>query len=109
MRDLREVNAKCHDIGDDGGAFEVSSPIDKAPMVVLASIGLGWDHVSVSRKSRCPNWGELEFVKRIFFKDDEAVVQFHVPVRDHISIHPNCLHLWRKQGYEFPMPPIVMV
>ena len=54
-------------IGDSGsGVFVVPSPIDSAPMRVIASDGMGWDHVSVSRANRCPNWPELEHVKRLF-------------------------------------------
>jgi hypothetical protein len=105
-----EVRAFYHGIGDDTcGAFLVPSPIDKAPMRVIASSEEGWDHVSVSRANRCPNWAEMEHVKRLFFKDDETAVQYHVPPSDHINCHPHCLHLWRSQTVEFPRPPAWMV
>jgi len=64
-------------------------------MRVMASAGMGWDHVSISRQNRCPNWPEMEHIKRLFFRDDETAMQLHVPPSDHISIHPYCLHLWR--------------
>jgi hypothetical protein len=89
--------------------FHLPSPIDKAPLRVVASSGEGWDHVSVSRQNRCPNWPEMEFIKRAFFKDDETAMQLHVPPSDHISIHPFCLHLWRPHGVEIPRPPSIMV
>jgi len=41
------------------GAFRIPSPIDQQPMLIQASPDLGWDHVSVSRKNRAPNWLEL--------------------------------------------------
>jgi hypothetical protein len=78
-------------------------------MRVIASADEGWDHVSVSRANRCPNWQEMEHVKRLFFKDDETAMQLHVPPSDHISVHPNCLHLWRCQSQPIPMPPKWMV
>lgn len=96
--------------GDDTcGAFTVPSPIDRATLTIIASAGEGWDHVSVSRKNRCPNWTELEHVKRLFFLPDETAVQFHVPSADHVNNHPNCLHLWRCRDQPFPRPPSLLV
>ena len=92
--------------GDDTcGAFLVQSPIDRATLRIVASAGGGWDHVSVSRKNRCPNWLEMEHVKRLFFKDDETAMQLHVPPSDHINNHPHCLHLWRPADGNIPRPP----
>jgi len=51
----------------------------------------------------------MEFVRRRFFRDDETVMQLHVPVSEHINAHPNCLHLWRPQQLEIPRPPGWMV
>jgi hypothetical protein len=97
-------------VGDETcGAFDVPSPIDKAPMLAIASSGYGWDHISVSRANRCPNWPEMEFVRRMFFKDDETVMQLHVPESEHVNLHPNCLHLWRSQTQPIPVPPKWMV
>src|SRR5262245_9975829 len=80
-------------IGDETcGVFEIPSPIDKALLVIVASADGGWQHVSVSRQNRCPNWIEMEHVKRLFFRDDEVAMQLHVTVSDHISVHPYCLH-----------------
>lgn len=91
------------------GAFAIPSPIDRAEMRVVASSGEGWDHVSVSRAKRCPNWLEMDHVKRLFFNDSEVAVQFHVPVAKHISAHPFCLHLWRPHAIDIPLPPESMV
>lgn len=116
MRNLHEID-QYRDIGPDVirvygsvgdetcGAFLVPSPIDGAPIRVIASSGEGWDHVSASRANRCPNWPEMEHVKRLFFKDDETAMQLHVPVKDHISFHPHCLHIWRPHHAPIPLPP----
>jgi hypothetical protein len=119
MRDLRALEPyrdrvaekKCYGCEGDygGGMFRVPSPIDKAEMAVIASDGEGWDHVSVSRANRCPNWIEMDYVKRAFFKNDEVAMQLHVPAKDHINKHPHCLHLWRPQHVEIPRPPGWMV
>jgi hypothetical protein len=106
-RKTREVYGS---VGDETcGAFEVPSPIDKAPMFVVASSGCRWDHVSVSRTNRCPNWPEMEYVRQLFFKDDETAMQLHVPAKDHVNCHPYCLHLWRPQYADIPRPPAILV
>ena len=121
MRNLHELDgwrdtsarivAHYGDSGDDTcGAFNVPSSIDGANLRVIASCDGDWDHVSVSRANRCPNWIEMEQIKRAFFRDDETAVQFHVPSTDHINLHPYCLHLWRpNNGIELPRPPASMV
>ncbi len=74
----RNVSEFYGSVGDDGnGVFDMPSPIDGGNLHVLASDGGGWDHVSVSRVNRCPNWPEMEYVKRLFFRpDDEAKERF---------------------------------
>jgi hypothetical protein len=121
MRNLNEINiwrimegAVVDHYGWTGdetcGAFAIPSCVDAKPLGVVVSSGGGWDHVSVSRRERCPTWTELEQVKRIIFKDDEVAMQLHVPSKDHISLHPYCLHLWRpNDGREIPLPPPEMV
>lgn len=91
------------------GAFQMPSKIDGQPLMIVASSDAGWEHVSVSRASRCPNWPEMDYVKRMFFKDDEVAMQLHVKVADHINCHPYTLHLWRPRNQEIPRPPGWMV
>ena len=106
----KSIIARFGSTGDDkNGAFELPSPIDTAPMFIIASSGEGWDHVSVSRKARCPNWPEMEHVKRLFFKDDETAMQLHVPLNDHVNYHPHCLHLWRPLDTYIPRPPAILI
>lgn len=95
--------------GKEEGTFSLSSPIDGGKLLIIASSGFGWDHVSVSRCNRPPNWVEMEHVKRLFFMPEETAMQLHVPVTDHINAHPNCLHLWRPHNFEIPRPPSAMV
>jgi len=106
----REVVEYYGGIGDETcGAFSVPSPVDGKEMRIVASSDAEWDHVSVSRRTRCPNWPEMEAVKRLFFKADETAMQLHVPPFDHINHHPYCLHLWRPHNQSIPRPPGWMV
>ena len=114
VNDFRDTSASVLEyygnVGDsNSGAFWVPSFKDGKRMRVIASAGAGWEHVSVSRRDRVPNWYEMEYIKRLFFKPDEVAMQLHVPSQDHISIHPNCLHLWRPMDTEIPRPPAWMV
>ena len=109
MKPLDMLKAYMVDRNGDGGAFLVPSPVDRQPMQVIASHGLGWDHVSVSRKNRSPNQVEMDFVFRLFFGDGEMAVQYFMPRDEHVNIHPYCLHIWRPQSAEIPKPPRIFV
>ena len=111
-RRLVEAERRLYGGNGDGGngVFQCRSPVDGRPLNVIASDGMGWDHVSVSREARVPNWEEMEHVKRLFFADGETAMQLHVPPADHINNHPRTLHLWRpNDGREIPRPPAMMV
>lgn len=99
------LGGEIHILGhaEDGGAVQWGD------LKIVFSWGDNWDHVSVSCADRCPTWDEMERVKRAFFKDKETAMQLHVPVEDHISYHPYCLHLWRPQRVKIPRPPSIMV
>lgn len=91
------------------GFFEIPSTTDQGTLRVIASTHHGWDHVSVSRKNRCPNWPEMSQIKRLFFLPDETAVEFHVPESQHINCHPYCLHLWRSHTQTYELPPAEFV
>lgn len=106
----KEVIAHFGWAGDETcGMFSVPSKIDGGELKIIASVGGGWEHVSVSRRNRCPNWPEMSYIKGLFFRDDETVMQLHVPSVDHVNDHANCLHLWRPIGCDIPRPPGWMV
>lgn len=84
-------------------------PNETVNLKIIISDGGGWDHVSVSLPNRCPSWEEVCFVKHLFFKPDETVIQFHPKKSEYVNCFPTCLHLWRKQGEEHELPPSWMV
>lgn len=97
--------------GDPYGWFEI--PYKSVTIKVMACAGelpdLLWDHVSVSLENRCPNWTEMSYVKDLFFGEDETVVQFHPKKSEHVNVHPHCLHLWKRIGEEYELPPTIYV
>ena len=108
---LDEYRKPLHgDMGDEhNGMFVVKLQGSMLDFKVLASNGDGWDHVSVITENRCPKWNEMCQIKDMFFEEDEVVVQYHPAKKDYINMHPNCLHLWRRQGGEVTTPPKYMV
>jgi len=77
---------------------------------VIWANGMGWEHVSVSRRKRTPSYEDMDWIKRKFWWNPEHVVmQLHVGASDHINCHPNCLHLWRPMDETIPAPPGIMV
>lgn len=78
---------------------------------VIASNGMGWEHVSVTipTEKRCPTWEEMCYIKGVFWDDQDAVMQLHPPRSQWVNNHPHCLHLWKPIGVEIPLPDPIMV
>lgn len=94
--------------GDDyNGIFKVF--VKGKSFFVVASNGGGWDHVSVSpgtnRKNGIPTWEEMCAIKDMFFEKEETVVQYHPAESNYINVREDCLHLWRPNTTELPLPP----
>ncbi len=109
----REAEKKLHgSCGDAGnGIFKVY--VHGKGFFVVASNGGGWEHISVTlsskRAHRCPTWEEMCAIKKIFFEDEEVVVQYHPKKSEYVNNHEYCLHLWRPTTAEMPTPPVIMV
>ena len=100
-------------LGDDFGAFVIPGPCGR-DLRVIASPGnaheeIPWEHVSVSLPTRCPNWPEMCFIKRLFWSPDEVVMQIHPPESEYVNNHNFCLHMWRPLKAEIPLPPSIAV
>jgi hypothetical protein len=76
---------------------------------VIASNGWGWDHVSVSLCNRCPTFEELKMIKDLFWDPEETVVHFFPKQSVYINNHPFTLHLWKRHGEAYQLPPMIMV
>lgn len=105
---LNEKYASSEADGNNG-QFRIKTHRMKRTVHVQASDGGGWEHVSVSLHDRCPTWTEMCIVKDLFWGEEDCVVQFHPPKTNYVNKHKFCLHLWRKIGSEFELPPTLMV
>lgn len=95
-------------VGDLHGAFIVRGPHGTELKIISSGTGPiceGWEHVSVSTPNRMPTWAEMCFVKSLFWRDDEYVVQYHPAKSEYVNYHPYCLHLWRPIAMFMPTPP----
>lgn len=102
----RMASSEAH---GNNGAFVIANPKAAHPFNVIASEGLGWEHVSVSMPDRCPTWAEMCYIKNLFWDPGDAVMQLHPPADDYVNNHEFCLHLWRPMGQQIPLPPAFMV
>lgn len=113
MKTLEEIKATCNllicNVGIDGGAGVIFHA-GKRWASVIWSFGGGWEHVSVCPYNRrTPSWEDMCRLKDMFFRDDEAVVQYHPAKSEYVNNMPNCLHLWRPIDAQLPTPPSIMV
>jgi hypothetical protein len=99
------------------GAYVVPSPFSKYMEIELRilcadgedDIAEGWEHVSVSLSFRTPTWGEMDWVKRQFWENEEAAFQLHPAASHFINNHPHCLHIWKHKQLICPTPPGIFV
>ncbi len=107
MNEIRQsTNLMIQQTGIDGGrGYLYLHGTKSKPAGVVFSWGRGWEHVSVSYPNRCPTWEEMCRVKNIFWNENECVIEYHPPKSDYVNNHPYCLHLWRKVGENFELPP----
>lgn len=112
MKRLDEIaNTKKLEIlnlGIDGGSCNIRFGRNRKAFIVFSNGG-GWDHVSISMPKCTPTWEEMCIIKDLFFNEDECVMQVHPKKADYVNIHNYCLHLWKPQHKEIPMPHINFV
>lgn len=101
----------------NNGAFVIPSFDKGGVLVVIASDGLGREHVSVhvktsAAKARTPSWVEMCQVKDLFWSEEDVVIQYHPAKSNYVNVHPNTLHLWRPTDEiagHIPLPPLELV
>ncbi len=107
--DKYRVQLPGYPAGDERNGYFIVPLKHQQKLRIIASDGFGWEHVSVSRRDRCPTWDEMCQIKALFWDEDDCVIQYHPPRSEYVNNHPNCLHMWRPIGVSLPMPPSIMV
>jgi hypothetical protein len=93
----------------NNGSFRIKTLKFAKPFLAIASDGELWEHVSVSTPHATPSWSAMCFIKDLFWDPEDCVVQYHPPQSTYVNNHTHCLHLWRKIGSEFELPPSCLV
>lgn len=93
------------------GIFEFREKKTGKLFFIISSITQGWEHVSVSirtkgKKGKMPSWNDMCKIKDLFFDPEEIVVQIHPKRSEYVNIHEGVLHLWKKVHQEWEHPPI---
>lgn len=117
MADWKKVNGGRVREGamasDDSYGFNGSFRflINGVRIKVIASDGMGWQHVSVSinNSTFTPSWQIMCIVKDLFWEPEDTVIQYHPAASQYINCHPGCLHLWRPLNEKLPIPPMEFV
>lgn len=97
----------------NNGAFVLPPKIGKRQLYIIASDGMGWEHVSVhayeGKKTRTPTWDEMCHVKNLFWDAEDVVMQLHPRRSEYVNNHQHVLHLWRPTEQAIPEPPSILV
>lgn len=64
--------------------------------------GTEWLHVSFSRKSRIPDYKDIQLVRKDFIGTDKKSIMVFPDKEHYVNIAENCLHLWYSA--ENPIP-----
>lgn len=97
----------------NNGAFILPPKIGNRTLYVIASDGMGWEHVSIhayeGKRTRTPTWAEMCYVKDLFWDGEDIVMQLHPAKSEYVNNHPDVLHLWRPTETVIPAPPSILV
>lgn len=106
-------NFKSDDNDGNNGAFKIHPLKNRRDIYVIASDGLGWEHVSVSIRQgkdiKIPTWDEMNYVKDMFWGEEDTVIQFHPRKSEYVNVHEKVLHMWRPIDRKFPTPDMKLV
>lgn len=107
LRFLRFLRSKDEQRVNLGG--DTIEPVSNKVLHWKFTRDMGWEHLSVSTKTKCPTWEQMCFMKEQFWNDDEVCYQLHPKKEDYISNHDYCLHIWKPIDCDIPTPPRIMV
>ena len=121
LNDRRHSMSSTKEHGNNGAFIIPHYKIRGYYFQIIASDGMGWEHVSVSLYKqiskagrsklveRTCTWDEMCYIKDLFWESDDCVIQFHPPKKDYVNLHPYVLHLWRPSNLDIERPPRVLI
>ena len=97
LKDIKDIKStsglKVISEGEDGFAGKVYTKVSykngkpkfENELFFIFSTGCGFEHLSVSTTDRCPTWGEMCYMKDIFWNDDEICMQLHPKKEEYVN------------------------
>ena len=77
----------------DGYAYKLNNGLIVIISGAIEDDWKRWIHVSLSRKSRMPEYRDITLVRNIFLSNKKTIMILPEDIF-HVNIHPYCLHLW---------------
>lgn len=80
---------------------EITSPVPncrayialRSQCTVFVAVEAGKWHLSIAHRHRYPSWEEIKQARYEFVPDDVTMAMLLPPMRQFVSVHPNCFHL----------------
>lgn len=79
---------------EDGASFQHKDGRRVVVSVARHEDDRRWLHASVSRRGKLPSYEDLCTLHREFIGPERRAVQVFAPEKQHVNLHPTCLHLW---------------
>lgn len=93
MREVKFPTIRTIQKAQDGYAYRCFNGL-----VVIQSFekhnGKDWIHTSFSRRSRIPDYKDMQFVKEVFIGEDKRAIMILPEKEKHVNIHEFCLHFF---------------
>ncbi len=84
---------------------------NKEAFVVASENFMGWNHVSAhvtestgEALKRTPSNEEMQFLRNLFFRENDVVLEFHPAKKDYVNNHSYVLHMWESTDDKFVYP-----
>lgn len=88
---------------EDGFMYKCMNGMTVVQSISEEQDGRQWVHTSYSRKGRIPDYKDSKWVKKIFIGDSQIAISVLPKEKDHVNIHPFCLHFFTPIGFN-PLP-----
>ena len=113
MRDLEEIkkNPRLRNIESYPSGIHAEIHVGGWEGSIIFTNNAGWEHCSIApyAKRIIPDWDSMCEIKKIFWEDEEAVIQVHPRKSEYVNNLVNCLHLWRCTYKDMVLPPSCLV
>lgn len=92
--ELRQMGVEIIDDGTPQRGFRHTTNGLRVIVTGAYHEGKRWLHVSASKSTSTPSWGEMWEVKRVFVGEDRRAIMVSPPKEFYVNVHKFTLHWW---------------